>query len=101
MAYLIWLSIFIWFPILLLWIFNFKLLWKYRITLLHVMLFALIFFIPWDLLAINTHIWSFPKGTNLGILIGKIPLEEYLFTVFGALFAGCLTIIAKYRWKLK
>lgn len=101
MAYLIWLSIFVWLPTLLLFIFNFKLLWKYKITLLHVMFFALIFSIPWDLLAVNTHIWFFPTSNNLGIFIGGLPLEEYLFIICVALFAGCLTIIAKYRLSLK
>src|SRR3972149_11459596 len=81
-SYLIWLSIFVWFPTLLLWIFNFKLLWKYKITLLHIIFFSLIITVPWDLLAVKTHIWIFPKGTNLGIFVGELPLEEYFFFIF-------------------
>lgn len=65
------------------------------------MFFALVFSVPWDLLAVNTKIWSFPRETNLGIYIGILPLEEYLFIIFITLLVSCLTIIAKYKLKLR
>jgi lycopene cyclase domain-containing protein len=35
--------------------------------------------IIWDTIAISRGHWIFPEGSNLGIRIGLIPLEEYMF----------------------
>lgn len=35
----------------------------------------------WDSFAIWRGHWIFPKGKNLGISIGLMPLEEYLFMI--------------------
>lgn len=97
MNYLIWLFVFIWIPTLILWFFNFQLLWKYRKTLLYAMFFALLFSIPWDILAVSNHIWFFPKGGNIGFWIGGIPFEEYLFIATVTLLAGSIMILIKYH----
>lgn len=99
MSYLIWLSIFVWFPIILLWIFDSQLLWKYKKTLLHIIFFCLVFFIPADFFATSIKVWVFQKESNLGISIGILPLEEFLFAVSAALLTAFLTIVAKYRLK--
>jgi lycopene cyclase domain-containing protein len=38
-----------------------------------------IFGVLWDTFAIWRGHWLFPQGRNLGIVIGLMPLEEYLF----------------------
>lgn len=99
MEYLIWLASFVWFPTLILWFLFPKLLWRYRITLFHAAIFALIFSVPWDILATKTNIWQFPKESNIGIYIGGLPLEEYLFMVFVTILISSVTIVAKYKLK--
>ena len=43
------------------------------------MFFFFLFGIVWDSLAILRGHWSFPVDKTLGITIGLMPLEEYLF----------------------
>jgi len=38
-----------------------------------------IFGVLWDTFAIWRGHWIFPQGKNLGVIIGLMPLEEYLF----------------------
>ncbi|MBI2134086.1 lycopene cyclase domain-containing protein [Candidatus Woesearchaeota archaeon] len=35
----------------------------------------------WDTFAIWRGHWAFPAGSNVGIVIGLMPLEEYLFAL--------------------
>lgn len=99
MSYILWLSVFVWFPTILLFAFYFNLLWKYKKTLVWAMFFALVFSIPWDFLAVKTNIWFFPEKTHIA-MIGALPLEEYFFIIFVTLLISCLTIVIKYRLKL-
>lgn len=96
MTYLLWLIYFVWIPTSVIWLFQYKLLWKYKKTLLFAMTAALIFSIPWDLLAVKTNIWYFPQGHNLGLFIFSLPLEELLFMTTVTLLAGSVAIISKY-----
>ena len=41
--------------------------------------FFFLFGVMWDSFAIFRGHWSFPVGKTLGITIGLMPLEEYLF----------------------
>ncbi|MFA6301486.1 MAG: lycopene cyclase domain-containing protein [Candidatus Paceibacterota bacterium] len=43
--------------------------------------FFFLFGIAWDTFAIFRGHWSFPVGKTLGINIGLMPLEEYLFAL--------------------
>jgi len=97
--YILGLLIFAILPTLLLWLFNFKPLWKYKRTLLYAIFFALIFSIPWDIYAVRTDIWSFPKEGNVGIYLLGLPLEEYFFMALVTLLIGSMTIVLKYRFK--
>lgn len=97
--YLIWLLIFVLTPTFLIWLFNFNLLWRYKATLTHAIFFALVFSIPWDIYAVKSNIWSFPREGNAGIQIGILPLEEYLFMTLVTLLIASITITIKYRLK--
>lgn len=61
------------------------------------MFFALVFSIPWDMLAIQNKIWYFPKEGNIGFSLGGIPFEEYLFMATVTLLAGSIMILIKYH----
>lgn len=97
MSYLFWLLLFIWLPTLVIWYFNFALLWKYRKTLLFAMFFALVFSIPWDIFAIQNKIWIFPKEGNIGFFILELPVEELLFMTTVTLLIGSIVILVKYH----
>lgn len=93
MSYLLWLFVFIWLPTFILWLFNFSLLWRYKKILIYAMIGALSISIPWDILAISNHIWYFPKQGIVGIYLGIIPLEEYLYMTTVTLFVASVVLI--------
>lgn len=97
MAYLKWLTIFVWLPLFVLWATHFRILWKFKRTISFCVFWALVFSIPWDLWAIHTQIWIFPSDTNVGIWIGGIPLEEYFFIVFVTMLISTITLILRER----
>lgn len=97
--YLILLLVFVMIPTSVIWLFNFNLLWRYKATLIHAMFFALVFFVPWDIYAVKSGIWYFPKEGNAGIQIGILPLEEYLFMALATLLIASIAILIKYRLK--
>ena len=97
MSYLIWLAIFAWAPTIVLWWMYYTVLSRYKMTLLYCILFALIVEIPWDFVAITTAIWYFPKGGSLGLHIGVLPIEEYLFMITVSAFIVTTAIVYKYK----
>lgn len=98
MAYIAWLTIFVWLPTVLLWLIHFKTLKKYKKTFSFCIFWALVFSIPWDLWATKTNTWNFPEGYNLGIWIGGLPLEEYLFIIFVTFLVSTLTLVLKEKF---
>lgn len=98
--YLIWITTFVWIPGGIFIFLNRDLFWHYKKTLGLTILFAFIFAIPWDTYAVKTGIWYFPKEANLGLNIGVLPLEEYLFMATTTLLFACITIFFKYKLKL-
>jgi len=99
LTYISWLSIFVWLPLLILWLTNFKLLWKYKNTIGLCVFCALMFSIPWDFWAIQTKIWIFPPDTNIGLWFGGLPFEEYLFIIFVTALLSSITLILRERTK--
>jgi lycopene cyclase domain-containing protein len=100
-AYLIWLAIFVWIPIFGLWAYKPKLMWRHRKTLGLCIFWALVFSVPWDIWSVRANVWVFPPDTNIGIIIGGLPLEEYLFFIFAALFVASLTLVLKDKIKMQ
>jgi lycopene cyclase domain-containing protein len=101
MTYIYWLSIFVWFPLIILWAANWKYLWQYKNTFLYCIIWALIFSIPWDIWAVRTKIWIFPEDTNIGAWIGGLPLEEYLFMIFVTMLISTITLLLRRRMHAK
>ena len=99
MTYLLWFTIFVWLPLFVFWIFNFELLRRFKKTLIFCVFWALVFSVPWDIWAVRTKIWVFPPENNLGILIGGLPLEEYLFIIFVTLWVSTITLILREKFR--
>lgn len=95
MTYIYWLTIFVWLPIIVLWAINWKYLSQYKKTFLYCIIWALIFSIPWDIWAVRVDIWHFPADTNIGILIGGLPVEEYFFMIFVTMLVSTITLLLK------
>ena len=57
----------------------------------------------WDTFAIWRGHWVFPAGNNLGIVIGLMPLEEYLFALIVPYFIITIYKImdSKFRGRAK
>ncbi len=99
MAYIYWLSIFVWLPLLILWAINWKYLARYKKTFLYCIGWALLFSIPWDIWAVQKQIWIFPHNTNIGVWIGGLPMEEYLFIIFVTMLISTTVLLLKKRIK--
>ena len=97
--YLLWLTLFVCIPLLILWFFQFKLLIKYWKTLFYSVCGTWIISIPWDFYAVTNHIWYFPSRGISGIYFGVLPIEEYLFMAFVTLLLASITIVIKYKIK--
>ena len=95
MVYIYWLTIFVWLPLIILWALNWKYLSQYKKTFLYCVIWALIFSIPWDIWAIRTDIWRFPADTNIGVLIGGLPLEEYFFMIFVTMLVSTVVLLLR------
>jgi len=101
MAYILWLSIFVWLPLIILWALNWNYLSQYKKTFLYCAGWALLFSIPWDIWAIQTRIWIFPPETNIGIWIGGLPMEEYFYIIFVTVLISTITLLIKKRVEAK
>jgi len=53
----------------------------------HIVL-AVLYTTPWDNYLVATHVWTYDPGRVSGILLGYVPLEEYLFFVLEAVLVG-------------
>ncbi len=96
-TYIGWLALFVWLPLLTLWVLYFQTLRRYKRTMIFCVFWALVFSVPWDWWAIRTRIWIFPPDTNVGIWVGGIPLEEYLFIIFVTALISTITLVLRDR----
>lgn len=56
-------------------------LYKSRKERFFIVLLFFVYGVVWDSFAIWRQHWDFPPGRTLGIRIGFMPIEEYLFTL--------------------
>lgn len=49
---------------------------------------ALVYTTPWDNLIIGQAVWSYPGERILGLMVGRVPLEECLFYVLQVALVG-------------
>lgn len=91
--YLSWLFWFVWLPTGILWVLFWKLLIKYKAIYIRAVVAALIFSVPWDVLAYQTKIWQWPQTCCVGPRIAYLPLEEYFFLIFVTIYIVTFTLI--------
>jgi len=82
LSYWIWLSIYVFLPMLVMVAWKHELLSKYRKTILLCGFGSLLVASVWDHYAIEAGLWSFPQQEILGIWFGGLPLEEWIFISF-------------------
>lgn len=58
-----------------------------KLILLHILM-ALIYTTPWDNYLVATGVWRYEPNLVSGIVLGWVPLEEYIFFVLETLFCG-------------
>lgn len=61
---------------------------SFGITLLIHALVALIYTTPWDNYLVATGVWTYDPNLVMGILIGYVPIEEYLFFIIQPILVG-------------
>ncbi|MGE3271659.1 MAG: lycopene cyclase domain-containing protein [Chloroflexota bacterium] len=62
-------------------------------------LVAAIYATPWDNLIVAQGVWTYDPDRVAGIILGWVPLEEYLFFVLQPIFTGLvvLALLARSR----
>lgn len=55
-------------------------------------LMALIYTTPWDNYLVATGVWYYDPARVWGIVLGYVPLEEYLFFVLQTILGGLVTL---------
>ncbi len=98
-VYLIYLSIFFVFPVLILGWITRKELIKYKRTLLWCLIFVYTFGFIWDWIAVQTGVWGYDSAEKIGIGLGGIPIEEFIgFYLFGTLFIAFVIVLVRRRF---
>lgn len=96
LTYPIWLFVFVFLPLILLWILKYKDLIKYKRVFFLALIGSSIFSIPWDIISVKESIWYFKEENILGIWLFELPIEEYIFIVMVTLFFASITVLL---WK--
>ena len=58
-----------------------------------VSLVAILYTGPWDNAIIANGVWSYGRTQVVGILLGHVPLEEYVFYVLQTCLVGCVAAL--------
>jgi len=98
-VYLIYLSIFFVFPVLILGWITGKEIIKYKRTLLWCLVFVYTFGFIWDWLSVKTGVWRYDSSRTIGIWLDGIPIEEFIgFYIFGTLFIAFVVVLVRRRF---
>ncbi len=83
LPYVRWHILFVFIPSVLIWLFNYKYLLKFKRTFIFITVFSFIWGLLFDLRAsVQYNLWFFNKTHNLGIWFLGLPIEEYIFLLF-------------------
>lgn len=55
---------------------------------------AVVYTGPWDSAIIANGVWTYGPGRVLGVVIARVPIEEYGFYVLQVFLAGTVTAVA-------
>jgi len=61
-------------------------------------LLALVYTAPWDNVIVLNGVWSYSAHQVLGVVIGVIPLEEYLFYILQVVATVLFFVWLRRRW---
>ena len=93
LSYWIWLSIYVFLPMLALLAFKRPVLAKYKKTILLCGIGSLAIAFLWDHFAIMNGLWWFPPHEILGIWLAGLPLEEWFFISFVGMEISMLALV--------
>jgi lycopene cyclase domain-containing protein len=62
------------------------------VTLAGISLVAMLYTAPWDNLIVMLGVWSYGPHRILGVVLGHVPLEEYIFYVLQVILTGLVTV---------
>lgn len=97
--YPIWLFLFAVIPCLLLLVWKYKTLRKYKKVIIFALIGTVVFSYPWDLIALHERIWYFTPADIFGIYIAGLPIEEWVFIFSETLLFAIITILLWERQK--
>lgn len=64
----------------------------WRRAVLFTIVVALLYTTPWDNYLVTTRVWYYDPARVWNIILGYVPLEEYLFFVLQTVLTGLLTL---------
>jgi lycopene cyclase domain-containing protein len=93
--YIEWLFWSIWLPTALLLIIYHKILLKYPITYIKVIIGSLIVGVIWDYVAVWGRIWEYPDNCCIGAEIYRLPVDEFIWITSAAVLISMVTLIIR------
>jgi lycopene beta-cyclase len=66
--------------------------WRYARTVLTMALIAFVYTTPWDNWIIALGVWGYDPSLVWGVVIGWVPLEEYLFFLLQPMLGGLIVL---------
>lgn len=102
MTYPLFLVLFLVIPIALLAFFlrrEWRQAWWVR-ALIFTIIVALAYTTPWDNYLVATRVWAYDPARVWNIILGWVPLEEYLFFVFQTILTG-LVVVGLLKWETR
>ena len=98
LTYSQFLLIFVCLPLgVLLYVLRRKLTRPARVALLVLVIVAVAYTTPWDNYLVATKVWFYDPRLILDLILGYVPLEEYLFFILQTLLVG-LFAVWLWRW---
>ena len=93
LTYIAWLALFVALPLLALAALARRALWRRRRALGWALAGALAGGWAWDALAVRLGAWYYDPANILGVWLGGLPIEEWLWIAGVTLLFGCITVI--------
>jgi len=93
LTYITWLALFVGLPLLALAALGRRALWRRRRALGWVLAGALVGGWAWDALAVRLGAWYYDPANILGVWLGGLPIEEWLWIAGVTLLFGSITVI--------
>lgn len=100
MNYLLLLFVFGIVPLVLLWLAQPRLVWRYRGTLAIIAILIVLVSVPWEMMAIG-RIWYYSPRVIVGMRLFNLPIEEVAFFIIDGLLVGTLALLLKEKFDVR